>query len=144
MERYAGRPDFISLKDHKDNFKHNTKCRLVNPSKGEMGVVSKTFLEEINNELNDRLCYNQWRCTSTVIEWFRAIENQKTCKFIRFDIAEFYPSISAELLEKSMNFVRSIIEIEDKIIGIINHGRKSLLFYYGNAWVKKKEILYLM
>ena len=55
MELYAGRPAFISLKDHKDNFKHNTKCRLVNPSKGEMGVVSKTFLEEINNKLNDRL-----------------------------------------------------------------------------------------
>ena len=69
------RPAFLSLKDHKENFKHNRKCCLINLSKGEMGVVSKTFLEEINNKLNDRLCYNQWRCTSTVIEWFRAIEN---------------------------------------------------------------------
>ena len=110
MERYAERPAFISLKYHKENFKHNTKCRLVNPTKGEMGVVSKRFLEEINNKLNKHLCYNQWRSTSTVIEWFRAIENKKTCKFIKFDIAEFYPSISAELLEKSINFARSIIE----------------------------------
>ena len=138
MERYAERPAFISLKDHKESFKHNTKCRLINPSKGEMGVVSKKFLEEINNNLNNHLCYNQWRSTSTVIEWFRAIENKKTCKFIKFDIAEFYPSISAELLEKSINFARSIIEIEDKIIDIINHASKSLLFHDDNAWVKKE------
>ena len=77
MERYAERPAFISLKDHKENFKHNTKCRLINPSKGKMGVVSKRFLEEINNKLNKHLCYNQGHSTSTVIEWFRAIENKK-------------------------------------------------------------------
>ena len=139
MERYAERPAFISLKDHKENFKHNTKCRLNNPSKGDMGVVSKKFLEEINNKLSNHLCYNQWRSTSTVIEWFKAIENKKTCKFIKFDIAEFYPSISAELFEKSIDFTRSIIEIEDKIIDIINHARKSLLFLDGNAWVKKRR-----
>ena len=138
MERYAERPAFISLKDHKENFKHNTKCRLINPSKGEIGIVSKKLLEEINNKLNNHLCYNQWRSTSTVIEWFRAIENKKTCKFIKFDIAEFYPSISAEVLKISINFARSIIEIKEKTIDIINHARKSLLFHDGNAWVKQE------
>ena len=58
MERYSERPAFISLKDHKENFKHNIKCRLINPSKDEMGIVSKKFLEEINNKLNNQLCYN--------------------------------------------------------------------------------------
>ena len=77
MEGYAEKPAFISLKDHKENFKHNTKYCLINPSKGEMGIVSKIFLEEINNKLNNHLCYNQWRSTSTVSEWFRAIENKK-------------------------------------------------------------------
>ena len=67
----------ISLKDRKENFKHNTKFRHINPSKGETGIVSKTFLEETNNKLNNHLCYNQWRSTPTVIEWFRAIENKK-------------------------------------------------------------------
>ena len=136
MKRYAERPAFIS--SQKENFKHNTKCRLINPSKGEMGVVSKNFLEEINNKLNNHLCYKQWRSTSIVIEWFEAIENKKTCKFIKFDITEFYPSISAELFEKSINFARSIIEIEDKIIDITNHARKPLLFHDGNTWVKKE------
>ena len=77
MECYAERHAFISLKDHTENFKCNTKCRLINPSQREMDIVSKTFLEEINNKLYNHLCYNQWRSTSTVIEWFRAIENKK-------------------------------------------------------------------
>ena len=138
MERFAERPAFISLKDHKENFKHNTKCRLINPSKGEMGIVSKKLLEEINNKLNNHLCYNQSRSTSTVIEWFRAIENKKAYKFIKFDIEEFYASISTELLERSINFARSIIEIKGKTLDIINHARKSLLFHDGNTWTKKE------
>ena len=89
MERFVERSAFISFKDHKDNFKHSTKCRSINPSKGEIGVVSKKFLEEINNKLNNHFCYNQWRSTSTVIEWSRVIESKKSCKLIKFDIAEF-------------------------------------------------------
>ena len=71
------------------------------------------------------------------------MKKKTTCKFIKFDIAEFYPSISAELLEKSINFVRSIIKEEDKTINIIKCARKSLLFHNGNTQVKKKEIPYL-
>ena len=58
---------FISLKDHKENFEHNTKCRLINPCKGEIGVLSKKFLEEFNNKLNNHLCCNQWCSTYRII-----------------------------------------------------------------------------
>ena len=68
----------------------------------------------------------------------KLLKIKKTCKFIKFDIAEFYLLILAEILEKSINFARSIIEIEDKIIDIINHASKSLLFHDDNAWVKKE------
>ena len=131
------KPAFISLKDHKENFKHNTKCRLINPCKVEMGVFGKKFLRKLNNKLNNYLCYNQQRSASTVIEWSKGFQNKKTCKF-KFDIVEFYPPISAELFGKSINFAKSIIEIKDKIINIINHVRKSLLFHDGNALVKKE------
>ena len=42
-----------------------------------MVIVSKTFLEEVNNELNNHMYHNQWCCNSTVIKWFRAIEDKK-------------------------------------------------------------------
>ena len=68
MECYAKRPGFITLKDHKENFKSNQKCCLINPSKSEMGIVSKKNLESIISKLNSKLQYNQWRNTSTVSE----------------------------------------------------------------------------
>ena len=74
---------------------------------------------------------------------FRAIENKKPRKFIKFDIAEFYSLISKKLLEKSINFARIFSKIEDKVINKIKHLRKSLLFRNGKAWLKKKETLYL-
>ena len=94
MECYAKRSAIITLKDYKENFKSNQKCRLINPSKSEMGIVSKKYLENIISRLNSKLQYNQWRSTSTVIEWFKAMKNKAKCRFMKFDIAEFYPSIS--------------------------------------------------
>ena len=32
---------FITVKDHKQNFMNNTKCRLINPCKSELGKASK-------------------------------------------------------------------------------------------------------
>ena len=93
MECYAKRPAFITLKDHKENFKSNQKCRLSNPCKSEMGIVSKKYLENIISKLNSKLQYNQWRNTSTVTDWLKATKNKVKCRFIQFDITEFYLSI---------------------------------------------------
>ena len=60
---YAKRPAFITLKDHKENFKSNKKC-LINASKSGMGIVSKKYLENIS-KLISKLQYDQWGTTST-------------------------------------------------------------------------------
>ena len=39
-EAFAKRDAHIILKDHKDNFHRHPKCHLINPAKGEMGIVS--------------------------------------------------------------------------------------------------------
>ena len=76
---YANRPAFITLKDHKENFKSNQKCCLLNASKSEMGIVSKKYLESIISKLISKLQYNQWGSTSTIIEWFEPIKNKVKC-----------------------------------------------------------------
>ena len=48
----AGRESFITLKDHKDNFRSKVPCRLINPAKGELGLVSKRLLDKINATLS--------------------------------------------------------------------------------------------
>ena len=37
----------IFLKDHKQNFRNNPKCRVINPTKQELGKVSKQILEKV-------------------------------------------------------------------------------------------------
>ena len=80
---------------------------------------------------------NQWHNTKSVIEWFKAIKNESKSSFIKFDIVEFYPSISKELLSKAIEYAQSVTTIEEKVIKTIYHGRKPLLFDKNNLWVKK-------
>ena len=44
----AEKPAYITLKDHKDNFRNNPKCRLINPTKSEIGIIAKQILDRIN------------------------------------------------------------------------------------------------
>ena len=39
--------------------------------------------------------------TSDVISWFKSIKNKQNCKFISFDIKDFYPTITKELLSNA-------------------------------------------
>ena len=89
----AKKEAFITLKDHKDDFNINSKCRLINPAKSELGKVSKTIIENINNKVKEQTRVNQWKKTDDVIRWFSNIRDKANCVFIQFDIQEFYPSI---------------------------------------------------
>ena len=42
---------FITLKDHKPNFANNPTWRLINPTKSEIGKISKKILDRINKKI---------------------------------------------------------------------------------------------
>ena len=63
---------FISLKDHKTKF---LPCRLTNPSKSNIGKISKSILDKVNQNLRNKLQFNQWKNSENVIDWFKMIEN---------------------------------------------------------------------
>ena len=128
MECYSDQSAFNTLKDHKANFKNNTKCRLINPSKSEVGLVSKHYLSSIISTVAEKSGVNQWRNTSTVIKWFENLQNKQKRRFIKFDIADFYPSITEHLLERSIEYAKSFATIEHKTLEAITLARKSLLF----------------
>ena len=140
MECFAERTAFLTLKDHKVNFSTKLPCRLISPAKNEIGVVSKQYLESINKKIIEKYKFNQWRNSSSVIEWFNHITNKDKCRFVKFDIAEFYPSISEKLLENAITFARTASEVYPDTLGIIKLARKSLLFdHHKSTWVKKGE-----
>ena len=135
---------FITLKDHKANFLNNPKTRLLNPAKNELGRISKAILDKINLNLRNATKVNQWKNTNDVISWFKSIKNKKNCKFISFDIKDFYPTITKELLSKCLNFPETKVHITEDDKKIIYHSKKSLLFDKGNTSMKKRGGIYLM
>ena len=81
----------------------------------------------------------QWRNTPEVLNWFKNITHRKTKIFFKFDIVSFYPSITKELLQKSMEFASEDcgLKIPKNEIEIIMHSCETFLFHDGKPWVKK-------
>ena len=141
-ESFANRNAFITLKDHKENFPNTIKCRLLNPAKSDIGRISKQMLEEINASVRTSLEVCQWRNTDAVVKWFEGIRNKADHRFIQFDVVDFYPSISLQLLENSISFAAQHVAISSETTDIIMHARKSLLFDGENTWIKKNGSLF--
>ena len=104
IERIARTPAFVTLKDHKDNFRSNPTCRLINPSENELEKVSKQLVEKINSDIIEKLLFNQWRNNNAVLKWFNNITDKSNCSFVQFDIKEFYPSITENILHQILKF----------------------------------------
>ena len=128
---------FITIKDHKEDFNINPKCRLINPAKSELGKVSKVIIERINAKVKESTALNQWKNTSDVIRWFECIPDKTNSIFVQFDISEFYPSITKCLLQAAIDFAKQHVSISEKDTEIIMHVRRALLFKNNEAWVKK-------
>ena len=61
MEIFAEREAFITLKDHKKNFRSKPICRLINPAKPKIGIVSKQLVEKINRNVRKTTHLQQWK-----------------------------------------------------------------------------------
>ena len=107
---------FITLKDHKENVNNNPTVRLINPAKNELGHISKAILDTANKNIREAMGLNQWRNTDTVIDWFKSIRNKHLCKFVVFDITEFYPSITANLLKKALTFAEAHTHLDKNMM----------------------------
>ena len=67
-------------------------CRPINPAKSKIGKISYNVTEKINSLLLEKLEYQQWKNTNTVVKFFKNINNKDNSKFIQMDIKDFYPS----------------------------------------------------
>ena len=119
---------YITIKDQKEGFPNNLSFRLLNPSKSDIGKISKNFLDRINKSLIAFTHANQWKNTSSVIGWFKNIPNKRQSSFTQFDVDNFYPSISLTLFNNAIQYACEITEITNHDISIIKHSIKTLLF----------------
>ena len=69
-----------------------------------------------------------WRDTDTVTTSFKNIKNKDKCAFMQYDIEEYYPSISDDLLRKAIDYARTFVDVSDEEEETIMYCRKSMLF----------------
>ena len=137
IEKLATNEAFVTLKDHKSNFSEHPTCCLINPSKSEIGVISKHILDDINTSIISNTKINQWKNTASVLKWFNSLKYKSSLSFICFDICEFYPSITEKLLSKALNFASEHRQITSQERETILHAKWSLLFSNNCPWEKK-------
>ena len=123
--------------NHKQDFINNPTCRLINPCKSEIGIISKNIFDRINKEITQATKVNLWKSTKDTIEWFKAIPEKEKHAFKTFDVCDFYPSISEDLLMKALNYASRFTTITQQDRHIIIHAKKSLLYHQNSPWIKK-------
>jgi hypothetical protein len=96
------------------------------------------MLDIINCDLRSKTKVNQWRSTQSVINWFTSLKNMDELTFMIFDVVDYYPSISEELLSKAITWAKQHTTISDLEEKTIKHARISLLYdHTGKVWMKK-------
>ena len=137
--RTERREALISLKDHKPNFANNPEVRLINPTKPELGRISKQKLAAIVQEVKEKSGLTQWRSDTSAIKWFEQLEEKATLRFIEFDIMSFYPNITRELLNKAIQWAQTMVDIPREDVDLIMHTKLSILVSGGDTWVKRGQ-----
>ena len=128
---------YITVKDHKENFLTHPKCRLINTSKSDIGRICKVKIDCINKAVRLKSKLMQWTDTDQVLNWFTGLEKQ-TYSFFKFDVVDFYPSISEELVIRSLKFAGKYTNVPNEDLSLIKNACKSVLYEQGNLWRKKR------
>ena len=74
-----------------------------------------------------------------MLDWFSSIENKRRKNFIQYDIVDFYPSISKNLLSNAINFARNHINISEEEEKIIITAKNKILISDRQPWKKKNS-----
>ena len=128
---------FITIKDHKSSFPSRPEYRLINPSKSNIGAISKRILDRVNFEVRTKTGFNQVQSTNQVLKWFESLESKSNLKFLKFDIVSFYPSITMNLLKKAIDWAKEFTNIDSLEEAIILHCCQSFLFFNGKCYTKE-------
>ena len=68
MDVTTKRQCFVTIKDHKDDFRVNSNYRLPNARKSELGKLSKHILQQISTNIRIVLNMTHWQNSAEVIK----------------------------------------------------------------------------
>ena len=85
------KPAKVTIKDHKEDCMNKNQTRLINPTKSNLGRVSKWKVEMLNKLVVVKTKLQQWKNTDATPAWFRRLENKSSLTFIVCDIVDLLP-----------------------------------------------------
>ena len=128
------------INGHKENLTNDNKCRLINPTKTEIGKVSKNIVDKMNASIRCKADANQRRSTKEVIRWFNNLENKKQLSYLTFDIVDFHQSITDNPLNKTLKWAQKYHNIAVTEFDAKMHARTTIPFdHKGIVWTKKTK-----
>ena len=89
------------------------------------------------SELRIKTGFNQWEDSNAAIQWFNSVKINSNSRFLQFDIKDFYPSITQELLNNALTWAQNFVNISEEDKNIIFQCKKSFLYNKGEPWDKK-------
>jgi len=116
MEIYRQNECFLTIKDHKEGFNEGVvKCRLINPAKSDLGVVSKQILEKKINQIMEKTGLNSWQSTGEALCWFENLAEtrpgrSRKMRFLSYDIVGYYLAIKEKVLEKAIEWAKEFCD----------------------------------
>ena len=128
---------FQGFYNHKSDFPARVKNRLINPAKSNLGKASKTIIDKINASTRAATEARQWRSTQEVTSWFESISDKDKKTFIKFDIVEFYPTITEKTFNKSLDYAKQFTTITPSEEKILKNARESFICHGKELWAKK-------
>ena len=111
------------------------QTRLINPSKTELSRISKYIIQNIVTNVKKANHSSLWGNSYESIEWFRRIKNKSKVTFMQFDIIDFYPSITKNILIDSINYARKYVDATNEQYEIIVACRKTVIKNNESTWV---------
>ena len=127
----------ITIKDHKQDYMNKPQTRLINPTKSSLGRVSKWKMDKLNRQVRSKTRLQLWPNTDATLTWFRALTGKSDLSFVVCDIVDYYPSITADLLDQALDWASQHAEITADDRALYHHTKNSLLWHQGSTWVKR-------
>ena len=137
MEGISKAQAYPLVKDHKKDWPSVVSVRLINPSKSDMGKVSKHILQRIVKTVKSRTGAKLWQDSKETITWFKQLKNKDKLTFLQFDIVSYYPTINEKLLRNALSYAEKYCSIDDQEKQIFMNCRRTFLFHKGCTFIKK-------
>lgn len=84
------REAFLTVKDHKEDFRSCLSFHVINPAKMALGVISRVIIiQNVCDLLRVATQVYQWQGTDECITWFNNINDKNDLILIKYDICDF-------------------------------------------------------